>query len=736
MLPGARSTNSGWLQEGVIRGSMLGKTILPSDEERGKKDDDHKRRSTTGMPAWSFLKKPMRWRRRRILLAVVGMYLIYLLIHNMSDTIDALAGPDRTIVPLVENIEHHDPPPGTTGPSDGGPPSHTYTGPIKLYKLSTSLHGSSHTQGFHPVNQNVLFAISSLRSAATLLPMICEMSRWNRNWVHAAFMGREDIPIEDLLEINGVDKEKCPVKWHDARPDYMEYSTDARAESAVMAAMMHIQTFIHPQVVIMDDSLTEDVFFTKAMRAKTRALDISLIEIPQDRWQNLMWMTRLDAGSLKSWHQPTVDVLIQVPPGASGGLMRLLKSIKEADYSGSNPPRLTIELPADIDSSVKRYLENFKWPANQNSPLAPNQLTIRRRVTNQRITQEESAIRFLELFYPTSTSNSHVLILSPQAELSPIYYHYLKHALLEYKYSFFGENDSANNIMGISLELPSVLLDGKTKLTLPKLADMHTARYKKLFPNTRSAQFLWQAPNSHATLFFADKWAELHSFLGNRVAKQHQTPKAVPRRKLVSETLPSWTEYLLELMRARGYSLYYPGTTASSSFVTMHNELFNAPGEFLPSPPADSDHGAEPRPKILDEPFLRGEDTTPSPQKHIESPVIPASWPLHLALPFDGDLPEIPHLAHLLYNGEIVHPLNVTGIASIYANSFREVVGGCKIPPGKQRVVESENTKDLFCFGDEDEDDWEEETVLSKMADVEKESVGSVDDMNSRSISG
>lgn len=53
--------------------------------------------------------------------------------------------------------------------------------------------------------------------------MVCEMSQWNRNHVHAAFMGREDIPVDDLLEINGIDKVKCPAVWHDARPDYMEY---------------------------------------------------------------------------------------------------------------------------------------------------------------------------------------------------------------------------------------------------------------------------------------------------------------------------------------------------------------------------------------------------------------------------------------------------------------------------------------------------------------------------------
>ncbi|KAF2788880.1 hypothetical protein K505DRAFT_328622 [Melanomma pulvis-pyrius CBS 109.77] len=701
---------------------MLGKTILPSDEERGKKDDDHRRRSTTQIPTWGFLKTPLRWRRRRILLTVVGMYLVYLVIHNIPNGIVALQGQGRTTVPVDENVETFGPPPGTSAPTDGGPLSHTYAGPVKFYRLSTSLHGASHTQGFYALNRNVLFAISNLKSAATLLPMICEMSKWSRNWVHAAFMGREDIPLQDLLEINGVDKEKCPVMWHDARPDYSEYSTDARAESSVMSAMMHIQTFIHPQVVIMDDAASEDVFFTKAIRAKTRALGIPLIEVPKDRWEHLMWITRLDAGSLKSWHLPTVDIIIQVPSGASGGLMRLLKSIKNADYSGSKPPQLTIELPADIDSSVKQYLETFKWPPNENNPLATSQLTIRRRITNQRATQEDTAVRFLELFYPTSTTNSHVLLLSPQAELSPVYYQYLKNALLEYKYSSYGEEDSTN-VMGISLELPPSLLDGKSKLIPPKPADMHTSRYTKLFPNAPSSQFLWQAPNSHAALFFADKWAELHSFLSNRIAKHHQTPRTPARPKLVSETFPSWMEYLLELMRARGYSLYYPGTTGAASLVTIHNELYHPPEEFLPPSSTNPDQSAEPPPKTPDEPFLRGDETS-LPPKNDESPVISASRPLHVALPFEGDLPEIPHLPRLLYNGERVHPRNVSGIASSYADRFRETVGGCKIPKGKQRVVEPGNTKDLFCFGDEDEDDWEDEVVELETTEPESESVG------------
>ncbi|KAF2467693.1 uncharacterized protein BDR25DRAFT_316693 [Lindgomyces ingoldianus] len=697
---------------------MLGRTILPGDEELGKKDDDHRPGAPGRRFSWAFLKTPLRFRRRRIVLAVVGLYLVYLFIHNIPD-LGEFHGRNRPFggqyAPVTnagdnpaDDVEPKGPPPGTRLPKDGSPPPHSYNGQVRFYRLAESLHASSHTQGYRATNRNVLFAISNLKSATVLLPMICEMSKWGRNWVHAAIMGREDIPLDSLLAINGIDKEKCPAIWHDARPDFTEYSSEARAEGSVAGAMSHIHNLLHPQAIIIDDSLSEDAFFVRAMRSKSKLFNIPIIEVPKDRLENFMWITRLDAGSLKSWHYPTVDILIQAPYGSSGGVMQLLKSIVRADYHGLKPPRLTIELPADVDGPMKQYLENFVWPpVSADNPLATSQMTLRRRITTQRATQEDSSTRFLELFYPTSTTNSHVLLLSPQAELSPLYYHYLKYTLLEYKYSSYGEMDS-ENMMGISLELPATRLDGKTALKPPRPSDMNTARYTQQFPNAPSVPFLWQAPNSHAALFFADKWAELHSFLSNRVAMQHQAPKTAARPKLVSETLPAWTEYMLEFMRSRGYSLYYPATIASESIATVHSELYHPPEEFTPPSPTESDQGSESPPNLPDEPFLTAEKPPPPPY-NTEAPVIPHSRPLHLALPFDGDLPEIPHLPYLLYDGELINPDNSSSMALAYANKFRETVGGCTIPAGKHRKAERGSAKDLFCFGDEDEDDWEDD---------------------------
>ena len=477
-----------------------------------------------------------------------------------------------------------------------------------------------------------------------------------------------------------------------------------RAESAVTGALNHMYRFLHPQAAIIYDPTSEDGFFVKGMRSKTGKMGLSLIEVPKDRIEELMWITRLDAGSLKQWHDPAVDVLIQVPSDSSS-VLRLLKSIKDADYSGLRPPRITLELPAELDVSLKQHLAKFEWPPHSDHGGANGGLIVRRRISSHHHNQEESAIRFLELFYPSSTSNSHVLLLSPQAQLSSHYFHFIKYALLEYKYSTFGAFDNAG-LMGISLDLPSVLLDGKTQLPLPSTEDMHTDRYKKLLPKVKSAPFMWQAPNSHATLFFGDKWAELHSFLGGRVAKQRTATKPSSRKKLVSETLPAWTEYMLELMRVRGYSLLYPAKY-SPALVTIHNELYYAPEEFIASLTADGKE-LPAAPSESNEAFLRAEGLV-KPPKHVEASIMPGSVPLHLALPFSGDLPEIPHLPQLLYDGQQIDLVNVSTIAKAYADSFREEIGGCTIPKGKHKKMTAGEAGDLFCYGDEDASDWEDD---------------------------
>ena len=729
----ATSKNSGWLQEGVIRGSMLGKTMLPTDEELGKKDDDHNfkpaRRHHHNTAGWTH---GPRWRRKRVLLVVLGFVLFTVVMHQMRSerpepTLSAHHSPFTYTKPTTgsgdegrtssgELKEPKGPPPGIRAPKRGEQPSHTFDGQYKFYRLAKSLRGAAHTDGYRRVNRNVLFAVSSLQSAATMLPLICEMSKWNRNWVHAAFMGREDVPLAVILDINGIDTKSCPAIWHDARPDYSQYSTEDRAEQVAQSALSHIQNFLHPQVAIMDDATSEDAFFVAGMRNKTETLDIPLIEVPKGKWEEYMWMTRLDAGSLRSWHTPTVDIMVQVPPDSSS-VLHLLRSISQADYKGLGYPRITLELPTDLDPVVERSLENFQWPPHTPPGAQGSQLVLRRRIASHRATQEEAAIRFLELFYPSNVATSHMLLLSPQVQLSPQYFHYIKYMLLEYRYSSFAI-DTNDAIMGASLSLPSLLIDGKTKLTPPTARDMHAERYLKPSDNKSPVPFLMQAPNPHATLFFGDKWSELHSFLRHRVSFLHQkgTKKTAARPKLVSETLPSWTEYALEFMRARGYALVYPGLTSADALATVHNEMYRAPEEYTEpqSLASDGENDKETPPKAdLTEPFLR-EATPPSPPKNLERPLVSHASPLHKILPFDADLPEAEHFPHLLFNGVKMDPSSVGQVAGKYANVFREDVGGCVVPKGKKRVWMSGSAEDLFCAKGMGEGGWEEDWTVDR----------------------
>ncbi len=69
-------------------------------------------------------------------------------------------------------------------------------------------------------------------------------------------------------------------------------------EVSVTASMEHIHSFMHPQVLLIDDSAREDEFFVTALRSKAMEIAKGIIELPSDAIEKMMWLTRLDSGSL------------------------------------------------------------------------------------------------------------------------------------------------------------------------------------------------------------------------------------------------------------------------------------------------------------------------------------------------------------------------------------------------------------------------------------------------------
>jgi hypothetical protein len=667
---------------------------------------------------------PWKWRKRRVVLVILGLALLYLFVHNIPtdlQPIDERFGkplrPGHVVHGAQEAKEPRGAPPRSAADDDEGERMHYYNGPIKFFRLATTLRGISRTSGSRTANRNILFAASSLKSVANLMPMACEMGKVDRTYVHMALLGRDPLPLEDILEINGVDKDSCTVYFHDARGDFTEFSSDMRAEVSVSGAMRHINDFMHPQAIIMDDSTQEDAFFIRAMRRKAKELGRALIEVPANKYEEFLWMTKLDSGSLASWFSPSIDILIQAPAGSSGGLIRLLKSLQRADYAGLKPPRLTIELPNDIEPFAKHYIEWLDWPPDDKaSPLRTNALSLRHRIPTGRVNSEQASLRFVEGFFPTSTSDDHVLILSPQSEVHPLYLQYLYYLILEYRYSSYGV-PGMEDLLGLALDVPTTFLNGSSGFGPPhmdevKKDDTMTAEE---IDSDAPAPFLYQAPSADASLIFGDKWTEFHNFLSRRL-QLAEAGKAEKHVKQVAETQPAWMEYLLELISARAWTMLHPATP----MATVHSELAHIPEEYLretksPSPP-------ETQPSEKNEPFLTA-DEPPTLPSHPESQDqdTSSSMPLHKLLPFDGELPQFTSLPHVYRNGKLFTPEGNAEFQDTYTTWFREHLGGCdKETAKRERVAHWLSADDLFCVPGIPEDFLKEGE--GEASDTEKES--------------
>ena len=284
------------------------------------------------------------------------------------------------------------------------------------------------------------------------------------------------------------------------------------------------------------------------------------------------------------------------------------------------------------------------------------------------------------------TKDSHVLLLSPQIELSPLYYHYLIYHLLEYKYSTHGNViKTSPNLMGISLELPTHLLNDSEPLVPPLVAPSTRKRRTSWEPTP----FLWQAPNSNAALYFGDKWMEFHSFLTARLSKPPTT-----RTKLISKTHPSWLEFLLELMSARRYSLLYPGFSMDDEAIaTVHDELYQVPEEFpresFTPPPAPELNPDEPLSLVYEK-----KRPPPNTEHSLSSSTLLSN------LPNSGNLPEIPDLPLLALDGFTLTQKEANDDAWTFTEAYRRDIGGCE-PGAEISKREPNSALDLFCHLDQ-----------------------------------
>lgn len=206
-------------------------SIFLSDEELVKKDDDHKpARIPPVRSPWHLARVPPRMALKRLAFALVVGIFVYLFIHNIPTDV-GIRDHRRPVYTTPQGAPGGRPDPPRSIPKGKNPlkaPSwgksgndkkqdvtatNTYSGPIVFKNLASSLHAISGTHGDFHDNKNVLFVASSLKSAALLLPIACQMGSELRSYVHFAVMSRGDISVEEIREVNGID-ESCHIIFH------------------------------------------------------------------------------------------------------------------------------------------------------------------------------------------------------------------------------------------------------------------------------------------------------------------------------------------------------------------------------------------------------------------------------------------------------------------------------------------------------------------------------------------
>ncbi|KAJ5897856.1 hypothetical protein N7504_008144 [Penicillium tannophilum] len=633
------------------------------DEELGKKDDDHRLPPARSrfLPQLSKFPRP-----RRLIAAFIGLVLLYQFFKHMPTDLrpareryDPRFGqqnplppksPQSPVVPQIDIPSGS----GTQGEENKG---ELYDGKIKLYELASSLPSDKHPENV--LSGAVLFAGSDLHCITDMLPLACRMAREQRNHVHLALFGKEEVSVEGIKQVNGIVESDCPIVWHDSRPDYAAQSTDGRVARSVKGGLGFIETYIAPEVIITGRKDWENSFFLGGLERHLWEVGTPHIALPTTS-RDLMWMASIDSTALKVWNDIRVDMVVHASQSA-GSLVRLLRSLDAADYLGSTP-KLTIELPPQIDQT------DLLGQINGLSQLKEH-ITLRRRITPPFMDPVEASLRTVESFYPLNPRVSHLLILSPDTEVAPSFYHYLKYSILAYKQS---ARTSTSKLLGISLELPS---------TKPTTKEDY---FLSPSPEAKSGyipSFLWQAPNSNAALYFGDKWAEFHSFLSHRLDTPEPKASITSSEKLVSTRYPSFMEYLLEMMRAKGYYILYPSfpDTGASSLVTVHQDLSQTPEEFI----QDTKIGVSGN-KDADDVEMMPPGKTPN----------QASTIMTLFDTFDLGLPDIETLPLLSFDGEELTQEKLTQQTKEYFQQFRTLHGGCS----SDQEGAGYSPSDLFCL--------------------------------------
>lgn len=623
-------------------------------------------------------------RRKRVVAAIALLAVVYLFIKYLPTNLppaglryDAQTGQNQGRPPAFI-------PASAGSKADRNVPGkgQFFDGPVKFYELARTLR--PHLDRKFTDKDNVVFLLHDLSTASTLIGFACELAMYNRTTVHAAVLARGSQTIDNIMDLSGAAHTDCPIYLHDARPDYNAQSSPRRRVLAIESVINHFAQALRPSSFIVDETQMAQALFRNAVNNKLDSIWTPLVTIPDHTSSMTDWLRAIDGRSLALVNRIQIDIVITPYKNSAGCLIRLLNSIRGADYAGLPRPHITVEIPNDVDPAALRYLENFRWPQAYHDTTG--QLTLRRRMAPAQTNSAAASLRTLESFYPPSNPMSHVLVLTPDVELSPNYLQYLMYLMLEYKYGRNGER-LTSSLMGISLFAPSTAL--------------HDEDQEHTDGRNHNTILLRQSTTNVASLYFGDKWVELQDYLTHRLRQDPALSKTVSGVTQL-DSQPAWLSQLSELMQARNYFMLHRAIPTSNNFdpnaqiALWHPEAHQSPEEYWtpPVPPAQTAI-----PSFTDSTILTGDEPTSDQPRHEQSSkVLPVTSLLGLKdreiLPFDSELPMFGA------DGKMIDLVEAEVRANAFADRLSLELGGCK----------SSETRDekkigtvgyLFCDGNE-----------------------------------
>ena len=257
---------------------------------------------------------------------------------------------------------------------------------------------------------------------------------------------------------------------------------------------------------------------------------------------------------MAEWSKMRVSVNI-ITQNRANSLKRLLKSISNAYYLGDSIA-LSFNMDSKVDDETLLTINQFEW--------AHGPKVVRRRVIQGGLIRAVS-----ESWYPAS-DHDFGLLLEDDIEVSPLYYMWIKYALLAYHYD------------------PSVSIPELSAIALytPKLVEVVKERPKWNATDffRGNTPYLHQLPCSWGSVFFPKHWREFYKYMGMRFTEDPKVnPVQIPRSR-TNGWQASWKKFLIDMMYLRGYVALYPNFPDQASFSTNHMEPgahINASGNVL-----------------------------------------------------------------------------------------------------------------------------------------------------------